>query len=101
MNSIFDLFYTTKERGGGPGLTLHTVYGIIKQRKVEIGVASELGEGTAFKVYLSAPDASAPQNEGLEYKSRSLAKRILKRGGCTRVWIGLCIKCTNDPAFYL
>lgn len=52
VERIFDAFFTTKKEVKGVGLGLSICYGFIREHSGRIDVASEVGKGTTFTIYL-------------------------------------------------
>jgi len=63
QSRIFDPFFTTKPIGSGTGLGLSLSYGIIKKHHGKIGVRSEPGQGTVFRIELPIRHEDAPDGQ--------------------------------------
>jgi PAS domain S-box-containing protein len=75
IKKIFDPFFTTKE--GGTGLGLSSSYSIIKNHQGYIDVASDVGVGTTFDIYLPASEDQEITHDAIVEKWVKMHWRLL------------------------
>ena len=73
---VFEPFFSTKQDDKGSGLGLSVVLGIIRQHKGWIHVASEVGKGSVFDVYLPI----VPEQPAVEAKKEESLDKYLGKG---------------------
>ncbi len=66
LDRMYEPFFTTKPAGKGTGLGLSTTLGIIKAHGGFIEVATKLGQGTVFNVFLPAQSSGAAVARGAD-----------------------------------
>ena len=75
LQRIFDPYFTTKQAGSGLGLA--TAYSIVKRHQGHIDVASGLGQGTTFSLWLPAVLGTAPVELDEPVELASMSGRVL------------------------
>ncbi len=66
LNRIYEPFFTTKEKGTGLGLSI--VYSIVKDHGGFIESDSNVGKGTAFRIYCPVLDSAVEPKKNVELK---------------------------------
>ena len=78
LSRIFEPFFSTKDKSKGTGLGLSIVYGVVKNHGGFVRVASEIGRGTTFTVFLPTTGKSPKAvSESIEERDLSGKELIL------------------------
>ena len=63
MSKLCEPFFTTKPEGRGTGLGLAMIHGVVQQNGGLLEIASKVGEGSTFEIYLPAVGTHADRDE--------------------------------------
>jgi PAS domain S-box-containing protein len=77
MERAFDPFFTTKKPGEGSGMGLAVVQGIVRNAGGAITVASEVGKGSSFNIFLPRIDTEGPATKPRPLDIPTGTERIL------------------------
>ena len=72
----FEPFFTTKPVGKGTGLGLSQIFGFAHQSEGEVGIDSEIGQGTTVSLYLPRTKAIAPIRMQAQTNGRDLEPTV-------------------------
>ena len=81
IEKVFQPFFTTKGPEAGSGLGLSMIYGFVKQSGGHVKIYSELGHGTAVKIYL--PKQKSVSTPIVPQHPAELQEHLLRELGAT------------------
>ena len=83
IEKVFQPFFTTKGPEAGSGLGLSMIYGFVKQSGGHVKIYSEVGHGTAVKIYL--PKLKTSTKKDVIKRPAELQEHLLRELGAVTV----------------